>query len=380
MGNICRDKWISYMREIVDPVFDALSEGKLCEKMPVRFYGNDDRAPYACLEAFGRAFCGFAPFLNDFERSEEEKALANEYRQKLTACLNNATDLRSPDYMNFGQRGGEQPLVDTAFLAQGLIRSGSFAKNLDPELKGRIIDAFKIARSIIPHESNWVLFSGMVEAGIHILGGEADMTRVAYCVRQFQQWYYCDGFYGDGAEFRMDYYNSLVIHPMLIDITRVFRSCGTPAYPAALLCDKSIVRARRYGEILERMIACDGSYVYVGRSLTYRFGVFQLLSQSCLHHFGTLSPAMVRCALTAVIDKVMASGIFDENGWLLHGVYGEQISLAEPYISTGSLYLCSTVFLPVGLPESDPFWSGADEMWTAKRVLGGADVSADHAR
>ena len=76
----------------------------------------------------------------------------------------------------------------------------------------------------------------------------------------------------------------------------------------------------------------------------------------------------------------MESGIFDESGWLLHGIYGEQIGLSEPYISTGSLYLCSAVFLPLGLPESDPFWSGADEPWSSKKIFAGVDVKSDHAR
>ncbi len=380
MPNVYREKWINNMLSIVDPVFNALEKGELHERMPVRFYGTDDRRPYACLEAFGRAFCGFAPFLNDFERDEKEEALANEYRARLEVCFDKATDPNSPDYMNFGQRGGEQPLVDAAFLAHGLIRSGSFAASLDEDLKKQIIEALKLSRRIVAHESNWLLFSGMVEAGIHILGGDADMMRVAYSVRQHQFWYHGDGIYGDGAVFHMDYYNSFVIQPMLIDIARVFRDKSVPGFPISQLCDRAVARASRYAEILERMINHDGTYVYVGRSLTYRFGAFQLLSQACLQHFCQISPAMVRCALTALIDRVMESGIFDENGWLLHGIYGEQISLAEPYICTGSLYLCSAVFLPLGLPESDPFWSGEDEMWTAKKMVSGLSVTADHAK
>lgn len=368
------------MREIVDPVFDALEKGELHAKLPMRSYGKDDRSPYACLEAFGRAFCGFAPFLNDFERDDEEEALAVAYRAKLITCFDKATDPSSPDYMNFGQRGGEQPLVDAAFLAHGLLRAPDFVSSLNENLKKQIVEAFKISRCIVAHESNWLLFSGMVEAGIHVLGGEADMMRVAYCIRQHQQWYYGDGVYGDGAVFHMDYYNSFVIQPMLIDIARVFRNKEIPGFPVAVFCDRSVARASRYAEILERMIAHDGTYTYVGRSLTYRFGAFQLLAQSCLQHFCQLSPAMVRCALTAVIDRVMESGIFDENGWLLHGIYGEQPALSEPYISTGSLYLCSAVFLPLGLPETDPFWSGDDEKWTSQKVFGGINVAADHSR
>ena len=42
--------------------------------------------------------------------------------------------------------------------------------------------------------------------------------RVDYALRQHDQWYKGDGAYGDGPEFHWDYYNSFVIHPMLLDV------------------------------------------------------------------------------------------------------------------------------------------------------------------
>jgi hypothetical protein len=53
--------------------------------------------------------------------------------------------------------------------------------------------------------------------------------------------------------------------------------------------------------------------------------------------------------------------------------------LGENYISTGSLYLCAGVFLPLGLGVSDPFWSRPAEDWTSRRMFSGQDAPADHA-
>jgi hypothetical protein len=53
--------------------------------------------------------------------------------------------------------------------------------------------------------------------------------------------------------------------------------------------------------------------------------------------------------------------------------------IAESYISTGSLYLCTAVFLPLGLPASDEFWSGAPADWTNKKAWSGKPVKVDHA-
>ena len=81
-----------------------------------------------------------------------------------------------------------------------------------------------------------------------------------------------------------------------------------------------------------------------------------------------------------MIRRVMDTApMFDEQGWLLPGVIGQQPELAEGYISVGSLYLCSAVFLPLGLPEQDPFWSGEAEDWTGKKIWSGAHGRIDHA-
>jgi len=74
-----------------------------------------------------------------------------------------------------------------------------------------------------------------------------------------------------------------------------------------------------------------------------------------------------------------APGTFDANGWLTVGFCGHQPHLGENYISTGSLYLCAAVFLPLGLKPSDPFWSAPAEDWTARRIWRGDDSPADHA-
>ncbi|MBW8746043.1 MAG: DUF2264 domain-containing protein, partial [Acidobacteria bacterium] len=56
-----------------------------------------------------------------------------------------------------------------------------------------------------------------------------------------------------------------------------------------------------------------------------------------------------------------------------------QPSLGEPYISTGSLYLCLEAFLPLGLPADAPFWKDAPADWTARKVWAGQDLPNDHA-
>jgi hypothetical protein len=93
-----------------------------------------------------------------------------------------------------------------------------------------------------------------------------------------------------------------------------------------------------------------------------------------------LPPGQARSALTAVIRRTLeAPGTFDEGGFLRVGLAGHQPHLAESYISTGSLYLCTFAFLPLGLPARDAFWTDASAEWTSRRLWSGQDLPADRA-
>jgi hypothetical protein len=84
--------------------------------------------------------------------------------------------------------------------------------------------------------------------------------------------------------------------------------------------------------------------------------------------------------LSAVMRRTLTpAGTFDEKGWLRIGLAGHQPSLGEPYISTGSLYLCTAAFLPLGLDANDRFWSGSSLPWSSAKLWQGMDMRTDHA-
>ena len=163
---------------------------------------------------------------------------------------------------------------------------------------------------------------------------------------------------------------------MLLDVTRTLKDVLMRNDYGETAEALFLSRTRRYAAILERMIAADGTFPAIGRSITYRTGAFHALAQMALWNElpDGVSPAQVRCALTAVIKKCFeAKGTFDRNGWLTIGLCGHQPSLGEYYISTGSLYLCTFVFLPLGLPADHPFWKDPDEPYTAIKIWNGTN-------
>jgi hypothetical protein len=376
-----RNAWLRVMDRIARPVLSSLADDKLKEKMPVVLSMNVDnkanRLKASYLEAFGRTLCGIAPWLNLEGGSKAEVALRNQYRQWTLNAIANSVNPNSKDFLTWS---GGQPLVDASFFALGLIRAPWLWAHLTDSTKSQIVTVLKATRNTVPVYSNWILFTGMIEAFFCKYGYEYDKVRIEYGIREFaQHWYVGDGLFSDGMRFAYDYYNSYVIQPYLGTIIEVLNTNGKAYEWFIPNLDKI---TKRYAEIQERVIHTDGSFPVTGRSITYRGGAFHHLADMAFRKRlpESLRPAQVRSALMAVIKKTMeAPSTFTREGWLNIGVCGSQPHLADFYINTGSLYLCMTVFLPLGLPETDTFWSAPAEPWTAVKVWNGQDMSGDHA-
>lgn len=376
-----RKLWLSYMDKVARPVISNLAAGTLKEKMPVvlspRVDNKENRLRASYLEAFGRTLSGIAPWLNAEGGSKEESALREQYRQWTLKSVANAVDPSSKDYLAWT---GGQPLVDASFFALALVRCPWIWEHLPDSTKAEVVAALKLSRSTVPVYSNWILFSGMIEAFFCKYGYEYDKVRIEFGIREFaQHWYKGDGMFSDGMDFAFDYYNSYVIQPYLNNIIAALNTKGRAYEWFAGRLDRI---SKRYAEIQERLIGADGSFPVTGRSITYRGGAFHHLADISLRKQlpGSLPPAQVRSALTAVLKKTMESPqTFTKEGWLNIGLYGSQPGLAESYINTGSVYLCASIFLPLGLSEDDEFWSAPAAAWTAVKVWKGEDIPADHA-
>ena len=368
---------VQTLTNIAAPVLTSLAANRLKQDLP-QYSWEGDHTNNAPLEAFGRTLAGIAPWLELGPDDSAEGRLRARYIDLTVQALANATDPESPDHLNFTHGG--QPLVDTAFLALGLLRAPHQTwDRLTPQQHTNLVAALQATRSIKPGENNWLLFSAIIEAALWQFTGNCDRQRIEYALQRHEQWYLGDGTYGDGHEFHWDYYNSYVIHTFLLAIVKV---CADQKDPLGEIYPKILARARRYAVVQERMISPEGTFPIIGRSSTYRFGTFHLLSTIALMHElpPELHPAAVRCALTAVIHRMVeAPGTFDSQGWLQVGAVGHQPSIRESYISTGSPYLCLCGLTDLGLPANDPLWTAPAESWTQKRAWSGEDIRADHA-
>jgi hypothetical protein len=378
-GQSDRAYWSDLLYKIAYPVVHNLSAGTLRKNMPLetspKYIMQAEKVSY--LEALGRTMAGIAPWLALPDDNSPEGVKRKTLRTELLKGISNAVNPASPDYLNF--RSENQPIVDAGCIAHGFLRAyDALWVPLDPETKKRVITEFKSLRDRSGPDNNWVFLAAIREAFLLKAGEEADMPKIQLAIDRIPKWYKGDGWYSDGDHFSIDYYNSHVLHPVIVDLLKVTTEKGiTPDSTYQL----AVRRMVRHAEFLERIISPEGTYPVFGRSITYRTGAFQALSQVALMEQlpPYIEPAQVRSALTAVMHNLYDHpGNFDKDGWLVLGFNSHQPVVADAYTSTGSLYMATLGFLALGLPAESRFWSDPGADWTSRKAWTGAPFMKDY--
>ena len=377
-----RAYWVSLLAKISAPVLSNMCKGELRKNMPMQYSpGWDNRnQEVAYMEAIGRLLAGIAPFLRLPADNSPEGLLRRQLIGQAQQSLAHAVNPSSPDYLYWGSPTQRQPLVDAAFLAQGLLAAPEHLwAPLDDTTKKRLIAAFKQLRQIEPYKSNWLLFAAIIESFLLQIGEDILPARIDTAIEAINGWYAGDGWYKDGDIFHFDHYNGYVIQPMLTEILRVNVKQGRVQQS---LLDTAQKRMQRYAQFQERFISPEGYYPVFGRSSTYRAGLFWPLVKLALEEQlpSEITPAQVRCGLTAVLKHLFIPSSFTPEGCLTLGLVGDQQSgIADVYTNTGSLYITSLVFWALGLPATHSFWSAPFAEWTQRKAWSGKPFAKDYA-
>ncbi len=374
-----REFWVKSLYKIAYPVIHNLANETLKKNMPLEHnadYGLKlTKVTY--LEALGRTIAGVAPWLALPDDNTQEGKMRKTMRLELLKGLTNSVNPESADYISY--RDENQPIVDAAYVALAFLRAPkALWEPLDVKTKKRFIEEFKSLRNRTGAYNNWLLFAGLNEGFLMSIGEQYDPARIQFAVNKMNEWYVGDGWYSDGEKFSMDYYNSYVIHSMLVDLSKVLLDKKQLSKAAYDLAEKRMIR---YSEYLEHVISPEGTYPAYGRSITYRTAAFQALAQTALmEKLPThIKPAQVRCALTKVMYNMYdGNQNFDDKGWLLLGFNGHQPAVADSYTSTGSLYMATLGFLTLGLPANNKFWTDEPAPWTSLKAWNGEFIKKDY--
>lgn len=378
-ANDDRRQWVELCYRIAAPVLENMSKGELQKNMQLELSptwdGRDKRVAY--METFGRLMAGISPWLALPDDDTEEGKMRKQVREWALLSYKNAVDPESPDFLLW-ETNSTQRLVDAAYIAESFLRAPEATwKQLDETTRKRYVERFQRLKVVRPAYNNWLLFRGLIEAFLMSVGEDADQYALTVAANKINEWYLSDGWYSDGPEFSLDYYNAYVIHPMYIEMLEVLNKHD---FWTPIPTDLAIKRMQRFNVFMERLISPEGTYPAFGRSVVYRMGAFQTLAMAAWK-YGLpegLSNGQVRSALTAVMHNMFkVEGNFNEGGFLQLGFAGHQPELSNYYTNNGSLYMTSLVFMPLGLPADHPFWKDAPEPWTSQKAWSGKPFPID---
>ena len=408
-----REVWVDIMYQMAEPVMKNMAEGRLQHVMDTvggnknlelsPTWDNRDKK-VAYMEAFGRLLAGLAPWLNLPDDDTPESAKRKQLREWTRKAIINAVDPKSPDRL--GWENGGQTLVDGAYVVEGLYRGyDSLWVPLPQETKDLYIKEIQGLRRYDPPYTNWLLFVAMEESFLMYVGARFDAYRIKLALAKVEEWYIGDGLYSDGPSFAFDYYNSYVIQPMYTECLEmiaakrpndsylIFSKTNDKTRGARNRLQEVRKRMQKWSVILERFISPEGTFPVVGRSIPYRMAVLQPLAQLAWRKQlpQELHNGQVRAAITAVANRMFFGQVenpaktakalsknYNAGGFLTIGFVGPHPNVADWYTNNGSLYMTSLAFLPLGLPETDPFWTDPAEKWTSKKAWEGDDFPKDH--
>lgn len=375
-----RQVWADLCYKISQPVLENMSKGNFQKDFPLELSptwdGRDTKVAY--LETFARLMAGISPWLALPDDGTPEGKQRKQLHEWAIQAYKNAVDPNSPDKITW-LTNTSQPLCDASYLVESFMRAPEATwGQLDEVTKKRYIEGLKSLRTIRPAYNNWLLFRAMVEVFFMSIGEDVDEYALSVGLQKMSEWYLSDGWYSDGPEYAMDYYNSYVMHPMMVEVVEM---CKKHKFSTPISLDLAVKRMNRFNTILERFISPEGAYPAVGRSVIYRMGAFQTLAMSAWKYGlpKDLTNGSVRSALTCVMKRMFAvDGNFDDKGYLHLGFAGHQPNLANYYSNNGSLYMTSLVFMPLGLPADHPFWTAPAEPWTSQKAWSGQEFPEDY--
>ncbi len=308
------------------------------------------------LEGFARSFL-LAGFRLARSGADDVRNVAEWYARGLAAGTDPKSAERWPALDEI-----RQAKVEAASIAIALHETRPWVwDRLDDEVRQQVVDW--LARTVgmpLPH-NNWIWFQGVTNAFLRSVGGPWSATDVERIVELTDDWYAGAGWYSDGnrrpGEYRnYDYYSGWVMHFYPLWYCRMI---GADADRALL--DRYRQRVQRYLLDAQHLVGGDGSPLFHGRSLTYRFAMLAPFWAGAVCDASPLEPGLTRRLASGVLRRFVGAGCLDADGLLSLGWHGEFTPIRQSYSGPGSPYWAAKGFAGLVLAPDHPVWTDVEE-------------------
>lgn len=342
----CRADLELAFNQLAKPLLPYYSTGGA--RLELNGSGAGQAPDVAQMEGFSRMVWGLAPLAAGSGKIDDELL------QIVLKGITNGTDPGHKEY--WGEVADyDQRLVEMASLGLALaIAPKRLWEPLSAEAKQHFYNWLNQINARKAHDCNWLFFHVLVNVGFYKLGLPHAKDQLEANLNRLEEFYLGDGWYEDGVNGHSDYYVPLAFH-----------YCGL--IYAALMKEENPERAARFeerGMVFARQFANwfaeDGRALPYGRSLTYRFAQGALWGAYAFAGVQPFEPGVIKGLYLRHLRWWLSQPIFSSDGVLTVGYSYPNLIMAENYNAPGSVYWAMKAFLPLALPEDDPFWQAEE--------------------
>ena len=332
-------------RCVFEPLIPFYSDGKALLKLDNTGAHYDEKT--ACLEGFARVLFGLAPYLT-FKQDES-------YLKTVIQGIKSGTNPESPEYWGKA-KDNDQMFVEMAPISLSLILLEEQVKDFfDSEEKRRLYEWLnQINEHRIP-KNNWIFFRIMVNLAFEILGMPYDRSRNDECFAELDGWYCEDGFYKDGDNSKIDYYNAYAIHFFSLIYYRYMKDKDSTR------CDIIKNRARKFAKEYLYWFSSDGASVPYGRSLTYKFAASAFFGALVFADIEAVSWGDIKYTVFNNLRWWFRQSVFSRDNILTVGYSYSNLIMSEDYNSPTSSYWAMMWFILLAVDEKHYFWSAEEK-------------------
>ncbi|WP_321473496.1 DUF2264 domain-containing protein [uncultured Paludibaculum sp.] len=264
----------------------------------------------------------------------------------------NGTDPKHPEFWVY-PGDCDQRLVEICPVAAAICLAPQyFWRPFSDRQQNHVVAWLQAAAARRYHDNNWLFFRVMVAMALESVGARAQTSQVDADLDRIESFHVRAGWYSDGPDGVVDYYNSHALHYYGLLYAWLF---GERDRARAARFKE---RAAQFSESFQYWFAPDGAAVPFGRSLTYRFAEAAFWSSAAL--CGCVDYGLAKGILLRSLRRWRSLPIFSDSGLLTLGYGYPNLNMTEQYNSPASPYWAMKSFLPLALPATHDFWTAPE--------------------
>ena len=301
----------------------------------------DEKA--AMMEAYSRPLWALGPYFAGGGRDPE-------FEEAARCGLAAGTDKESGEF--WGEPGDwDQRFVEMAAISCSIMLAPEIV--WEPLLEQEKDNIAAYLYTINEHEqcgNNWQFFNVLTNLALKSVGRRYSPERMERALEIIDGLYLGDGWYVDGPDMTIDYYNPFALHYYGL-LYSVFNREEDPDR-AQRFCR----RAERFARDFIYWFSDSGEALPIGRSLTYRFAQSAFWSACVFAGIRPFPLGVMKGIIARNLELWASRPVFDKSGLLTIGYAYPNLLMAEHYNAPGSPYWAMKTFFVLALADDHEFW------------------------